>query len=172
MFDPAKSTTLSGEKFSISVGPVVDRGENLPSGRNLAEYFDHRGYMRLIDLFRAHKKAMPTLWIIIQCRASARCAEVGCERFFSLSGYVSAPRRTRLKVKTYERLAMLASIIPKMYIDLQWVAKEYLRRCEEGAWKKDDDEKAVKCWNLERVIDAELSGQRPPKQDITLEGSW
>ena len=34
---------------------------------------------------------------------------------------------------------------------------------------KDDDEYAVKCWNLERVIDAELSGQRPPKQDITLD---
>ena len=56
-----------------------------------------------------------------------------------------------------------------MYTDLQWVAKEYLRRCEEGAWKKEDDEYAVSCWNLERVIDAELSGQRPPKQDISLD---
>ena len=28
---------------------------------------------------------------------------------------------------------------------------------------------SVKCWNLEKVIDAELSGQRPPKLDITLD---
>ena len=54
-----------------------------------------------------------------------------------------------------------------MYTALQWVAKEYLRRCEEEAWKKEDNEDAVKCWNLERGIDAALSGQRPPKQDIT-----
>ena len=34
---------------------------------------------------------------------------------------------------------------------------------------KDDDEYAVKCWNLERGIDAKLSGQRPPKDEITLD---
>ena len=43
--------------------------------------------------------------------------EVGCERFFSLSGYVSAPLRTRLGVRTYERIALLAAILPKVYID-------------------------------------------------------
>ena len=39
---------------------------------------------------------------------SNRDVEVGCERFFGLSGYISSPRRTRLKVRTYERLTMLA----------------------------------------------------------------
>ena len=124
--------------------------------------------MKLVEFFSEHKKAMPTLWTIVQCRASARLAEVGCERFFSLSD-VSAQRRTRLKVKTYERLAMLSSIIPKMYIDLEWVANEYLIRCKKGLWKKEEDEDAVKCWNLERVINAELLGLRRPNHDLTLD---
>ena len=79
MFDPARSTSLTGESHTIVVGPVVDTGADLPSGRNLAKYFDRRGYMKLVEFFSEHKKAMPTLWTIVQCRASARLAEVGCE---------------------------------------------------------------------------------------------
>ena len=98
------------------------------------------------------------------CEAARRVVEVGCERFFSLSGYVSAPRRTRLGVRTYERLAMMASILQKVYISKEWVAKEYLRRCKKGAWKKENTEEALKCWNLERIIDADLMGDGKPSQ--------
>ena len=104
------------------------------------------------------------MWIVVQCEAARRVVEVGCERFFSLSGYVSAPRRTRLGVRTYERLAMMASILQKVYISKEWVAKEYLRRCKKGAWKKENTEEALKCWNLERIIDADLMGDGKPSQ--------
>jgi len=97
-----------------------------------------------------------------------RNVEVGCEHFFSLSGYISAPRRTRLGVRTYERIAMLASILPKVYIDREWVAKEYLRRCKAGKWKKENTKDALKCWNLERVLDAELQRMSTPPP-LTLE---
>ena len=90
--------------------------------------------------------------------------EVGCERFFSLSGYISAARRTRLGVRTYERIALLSSILQKVYIDVDWVAKEYLRRCKKGAWKKGLTDDAVKCWNLERILDAELQGVSKPEE--------
>ena len=52
---------------------------------------------------------------------------------------------------------MLAAIIPKMYIDLDWVSKEYLRR-----WKKENTDEALQCFNLERIIDAELRGEEAP----------
>ena len=51
---------------------------------------------------------------------------------------------------------MLACLIRKIYIDERWVADEYLRRCKVGAWGKKNDEDALKCWNLERIIEAEL----------------
>ncbi len=74
------------------------------------------------------------------------------------SGYVSAPRRTRIGVRTYERLAMFAAIIPKLYIDLDWVVKEYLRCCKKGAWKQENMDEALQCFNLERIINTELQG--------------
>ena len=103
----------------------------------------------LLRFFIDHQFIFPALFVKNQCEAAQKIVEVGCERFFAVSGYVSAPRRTRLGVRAYERLAMLAQIMPKVYIDKEWVAKEYLRCCKEGAWKKENTVDAVKCWNLE-----------------------
>ena len=52
--------------------------------------------------------------------------------------------------------------LPKMYIDKEWVAKEYLRRCKAGAWKKAITIEALKCWNLKRVLDVELQHEPAP----------
>ena len=59
---------------------------------------------------------------------------------------------------------MMASILNKVYISKEWVAKEYLRRCRKGAWKKENTEEALKCWNLERILDADLMGEPAPTQ--------
>jgi hypothetical protein len=85
--------------------------------------------------------------------------EVGCERFFALSGYVSAPRSSRLGIRNYKRIAMLSMIIKKLYVGLKWVAAEYLKRCRLKQWKRQDDEEALKCWNLERKIESELDNE-------------
>ena len=108
----------------------------------------------------------PTLWIwiLVQKKASTRVVEVGCERFFALSGYVSAPRRTRLGVRCYERLAMLSMIVNSLYIDPDFIAAEYLRRCRQKKWKKSNDEEALKCWNLELALEAELENKPVPKK--------
>lgn len=84
--------------------------------------------------------------------------EVGFKRFFGFVGYVSHPRQTRLGVRTFERLAMFAIKIQKIYIDSECVAKEYLRRWKAGAWKAGVDMDALNCWNLERIFAAEMYG--------------
>ena len=168
------SGTIDGKTRRIWVGPVLKKGRNLPSGRNLADYIDNRGRIDLVKFFEDHKKIFPTLWIVVQRESSRRVVEVGCERFFSISGYVSSARRTRLGVRTYERIALLAIILKKVYIDKEWVAKEYLRRCKEGLWDSKLTEEAVKCWNLERLIDTELVGGSKPEpltvDDLLREG--
>jgi hypothetical protein len=58
----------------------------------------------------------------MQREESRWAVEVGCERFFGLSGYVSQPRRSTLGVWNYERLAMLATILQSLFIDPSWVA--------------------------------------------------
>jgi hypothetical protein len=115
-----------------------------------------------------HCTQFPTLWILVQKEAAMKSVEVGCERFFYLSVYVSAPKRTRFSVRTYECLAMLAPILPNVCIDKEWVANEYLRRCKCGAQKKENEVEALRCWNLELIIDAEMLG-KPTPTEMTLE---
>ena len=49
---------------------------------------------------------------------------------------------------------MLSNIIHNVYIDPEWVTAEYLRRCKKGAWSKADTDAALKCHNLEQMINA------------------
>ena len=172
----SKTTRLghNGTRKSIYIGPVLERKKDLPNQardgkkKNLADYLDERGRMDLVKFFSDFSHIFPTLWILIQCLASIRVVEVGCERFFSLSGYISSPLRTQLGVRTYERLAMLASIVQNVYIDTHWVAQEYLRRCQAGSWKKENTAESLKCWNLERILD-ERARNTAPGNEITLD---
>ncbi len=63
---------------------------------------------------------------------------------------------------------MLASIIQNVYIDSKWVVQQYIEWCKKGSWKKKNTEEALKCWNLERIIDAEQQGKDAPSE-LTLE---
>ncbi len=156
----------SGKTEEVIVGPVEENGKDLPSGKNLGNYVDTKGRMDVLQFYKDHKKDLPYLWIIVQWEAARRVVEVGCEQFFDLSGYVSRPRRTKLRVRTYERLAMLTSIEQNVFIDDNWVVNEYLNRCEKGKWTKQGNDDALKCWNLERIINAEEMGVETPVEMI------
>jgi hypothetical protein len=95
-----------------------------------------------LSFFEEHKKYFHTLWIIVQRQAARQVVEVGCEQFFGLSGYISSPRRSRLGVRTYEHVAMLALIIQSVYIDNKRVAQQYIEQCKKGSWKKENTEEA------------------------------
>jgi len=98
----------------IIVGPVEENGKDLKGRMDV-----------LLNFFEDHKKYSPTLWIIAQHEAVGRVVEVGCERFFGLSGYILSPRRSRLGLPTYKHVAMLVSIIQNVYIDNDWVTQQY-----------------------------------------------
>ena len=75
-----------GSVKEIFVGPVAKRGKDLPPGKNLIDYIDKQGRMCLLRFFGDHKDRFPTMWILMQRESSRRVVEVGCERFFVLSG--------------------------------------------------------------------------------------
>ena len=112
----------------------------------------------MLEFYCDHEAYFPALYIMAQRECVPRDCEVGCERFFNISGYISSNKRSNLGVRDYERIALLAKNLPSIYIDDNWVAKEYLRRCEKKEWKKEEDAEALKCWNLERLIAAEMTG--------------
>ena len=158
-FVAPSTARILGNVRKISVGPLDGRGEDLPSGKNLADYLDKCGRMSLLRFYQDHRERyFPTLWIVEQCEEPTKVVEVGCERFFNISGCVSSEKRTILGVRTYKRLAMLAVMIKKVYIDYEWVAGEYLRRTKEKLWDTETTTVALKHFNLERMIEAELLG--------------
>ena len=53
---------------------------------------------------------------------------------------------------------MLAAMLKNVYIDYEWVAKEYLRRSRERLWDSETTKETLKCFNLERNIEADLHG--------------
>jgi len=59
---------------------------------------------------------------------------------------------------------MLASIIQNVYIDNDWVAQQYIEQGKRRSWKKENTEEALKCWNLECIIDAEQQGKDAPSE--------
>jgi hypothetical protein len=136
--------------------------------KNIATYVDSKGRFNVIAFLKDHANLFPILFIIAQREASRRVVEVGCERFFGLSGYISQPRRSQLDVRNYERISLLASILASVYIDPKVVATEYLARCKRGAWKKENTVESLKCFNLERMIAAEEMGM-PVPDDVEIE---
>ena len=115
VIDRTKSKILSGEDsnsrvYEILVGPILSKRKALSSGRNLVEYIDKRGRIDLLRFF-IDRQFKLTLFVKCKCEAAQKIVEIGCEHFFAVSGYVSAPLRTRLGVR------MIAKIMPKAYID-------------------------------------------------------
>ncbi len=77
---------LTGELCQIMVGPVNQKGNNLPSGHNLFDYIDVRGHIDFVQFFSDHSKLFPTLWMIALRKSSRRAVEVGCECLFVYLG--------------------------------------------------------------------------------------
>ena len=94
------NTDEKGRLIKLGVGTVEQRGDDLPSGKNLVDYLDDKGRFKLIPFFLDHKARFQNLFTIVQREAPRRVVEVGCERFFGVSGYNSQPRWSRLGVRT------------------------------------------------------------------------
>jgi hypothetical protein len=142
---------------------VLERGEDIKASPpfitcNLADYISDEGHFDLVTFLQLQEKVFPTLYKLAVCLAAIRTNEVGCERFFSIAGYVSCPRRTSLKVRNYECLASLKANIRNVYIDQQWVVDQYLLLEKKKSWAHLDSEDDMLVLKLEREMLAESMG--------------
>eukprot|EP00956_Cyclotella_meneghiniana_P013840 scaffold20280_cov78-Cyclotella_meneghiniana.AAC.3 len=66
-------TDEDGTLFEVGYGSVVEaRGKDLTSNKNLADYLDKKGRMKLVPFFYDHKDRFLSLSIIIQAEASQK----------------------------------------------------------------------------------------------------
>ena len=96
-----------------------------------------------------------TSWL---CLSSIRTNEVGCERFFRTAGCVSCPRRTRLNVRNYECLSMLKVNMKQVFIDEEWVTKQYMMMEKDKSWDQLQSSDDLKVLKLEQELLAESLG--------------
>ena len=147
----------------IQLGIVEQRGDDLTAHHpfvkcNLADFIDDTGYFNLVKFLGHNKRVYPYLYKLVCCLSSLRTSEVGCERFFSTAGYVSNPRRTRLKVKNYERIAMLKRNLSHIYIDEDWVVERYMHLEKTKEWDNNDTKEDNLVVALEEEIHNEEMG--------------
>lgn len=148
----------------IQFGIVEERGEDLETTSNsfkkcnLADFIDHKGYFNLVKFIGFNRVAFPFIYKLACCLAAVRMNEVGCERFFSIAGYVSNPRRTRLKIRHYEAMAMLKRNMQQIYIDEDWVVEQYMMLEKSKEWDSIETENDQMVAALEAEIYAEELG--------------
>jgi hypothetical protein len=148
------------ELGDIRFGIVEEPGEDIEASHpfkkcNLADFIDNKGYFDLVKFIGYNRQSFPFIYKLACCQASMRVNEVGCERFFSIAGYVSSPRRTSLKVRHYEALAMLKHNIQKIYVDEDWVVEQYMTLEKNKGWDAMEarDDELVASLELELYAD-------------------
>jgi hAT family C-terminal dimerisation region len=150
-------------RYPITMGRVGIRGDDIIANPpfvncNLADFIHDDGRFNLVEFFKMQKVLLPTLYKLSVCLASIRTNEVGCERFFSTAGYVSCPRRTSLNVRNYECLATLRSNMQNVYIDEDWVVRQYMTMEKAKSWDELQSIDDMNVLNLERQLLAESLG--------------
>ena len=60
------------------------------------------------------------------------------------------------------------SILNVINIDPEWVTKGYLHHCKKGSWKDESNKEALKCWNIEHLLEAETVGL-PVPDELTMD---
>lgn len=147
----------------IRMGKVLTRGEDIKAlppfvTCNLADFIGDDGRFNLVEFLKLQQIFFPILYKLAVCLASIRTNEVGCERFFSTAGYVSSPRRTSLNVRNYECLATLRSNMQNVYLDEDWVVKQYMTMEKAKSWNVLESTEDMNVLNLERELLAESLG--------------
>jgi hAT family C-terminal dimerisation region len=157
---------VNNMKHAIEMGMVGTRGDDIRAHPpfvpcNLADFIGDDGRFDLVGFLHLQKDCFPTLYKLAMCISSVRTNEVGCERFFSMAGYVSCPRRTSLNVRNYECLSALRSNMQHVYIDERWVVDQYMLMEKTKAWNELDSANDMRVLDLERELLAENMGVSP-----------
>ena len=134
-------------------GPVIEKGENLPGGENLADYVDHKGHFDLVKYVTDHKMKFPTLWKVIVGQISPHIStEVDVESLFSQSGFLANPLRNKMGNKYYQRLVFAKHRLGRIYLHEPAVMRRFLKRWQNKDWKEEEDKEASDFLAVEKEI--------------------
>ena len=134
-------------------GPVIERGEDLPGGRNLADYVDHKGHFEIVRYATDHQEKFPTLYKVIVGQISPHVStEVDVESLFSQSGFLADPRRSKCGNKYYERLVFTKHRLGRIYCHEPDVMRLFMKRWKNKDWEEKEEKEASEFLAVEKEI--------------------
>ena len=135
----------------IALGKVVQRGTNLSSGKNHADYISDNGNYDIVSFFIDHKLQFPILSKVVIGQLSPHITtEVDCESLFSQAGHLSHPNRNRTVAETFERLVMAKHRLSRFHCDKLKVKNEFIRRWNNKLFNKDEDRDDIEFWEQQK----------------------
>ena len=138
-------------------GKVTDRGDNLQSGRNHADYIDGSGYYDLPKFLDHHRSEFPSIEAVGNGQLMPHItSEVDREGLFSQSSHINHPKRARTSIRNYERLVIGNHRIQLIYLDQERVMKKFMDRFQKNDWKEDEDRDDNDFLKLEKEVFAEF----------------
>ena len=139
------------EEPVYSFGPVIERGLNLPSGKNHADYIDSKGYYDIIKYNLDHEEYFPAMGVTVVGKLGPHLTtEVDCESLFSQAGHQSHPERGRTIAETFERLVIGKHRLSRIFCCQSKVLNEFLERWHKKSWSEEEDRDDVEFWNQQK----------------------
>ena len=135
----------------LSFGKVIGKEEDLPSGKNHADYINKKGKHDIVQYFQDHAEAFPSLSkIFIRTLAPHITTEVDCESLFSQAGHAAHPNRNRTVAETFERLVMAKHRISRIYCCPVKVLNDFMERRKKNAWSAEEDRNDIEFWEQQK----------------------
>ena len=113
------------------LGPITERGKDLPSDKNHADYVDKNGFYDIIKIQLDYKALFPAVFNVAVSQLSPHLTpEVYYESLFSQACYISNQPRVSSKVRIFEQLVIAK---PKQGENV------YLKRKEKCKWYEGEE---------------------------------
>jgi hypothetical protein len=124
--------------------------------RNLADYIPAGGgTFDILQFYTDVKEVFPLTWILVQKMACFTCTEASAECLFSRAGFIMRPERSLLRNKTYERLVLAHVHHNEIFVPVDAVVANFLKRNKEKSWSKQEDEEDERFIVFEQLVDRE-----------------
>jgi hypothetical protein len=113
---------------------VIQKGDDLPSGKNHADYIDPKRKYDIVRYMQDHKENFFGMSkAFIGTLAPHITTEVDCESLFSQAGHAAHPNRNKHRLS-------------RIYCSQNKVKKEFLDLWKKNAWSEKEDRDDFAFW--------------------------
>ncbi len=120
---------LSGDPIEpvYAFVPVIEKGNNLPSGTNHATNVDDKGLFNLVKYLKNHKSCIPACYHVGVGQLSPHnSTEVDCESLFSQAGFLADSLCLNSDICFSKQLVMMAHCLKCIYCIPDFVRDKYM----------------------------------------------